>query len=196
MSNHPDVDIDFADRKTALAVLAAVPAMIKREDEKGVKRQAHPSGVYLQDMPVDPFTRLASLSYEEAEDAGYFKIDLLNQSVYTEVRDEDHLVDLLNSDHPWELLDEPALVEQLPHIHNHYAVVQEIAPRSIEDLAVVLALVRPGKKHLRGRSRAEIDAEIWEPTDDGYTFKKAHAIAYAALVAVALNLLCEKLAAS
>lgn len=192
MSNHPDIDIDFADRHSALAVLASVPAMIDREG----KRQAHPSGVYLQNMPVDPFTKLAAVPYDKGDDLGYFKVDFLNQSVYAGVRDEDHLVDLLNSDHPWELLDEPSLVEQLPHIYKHFSVVQEIAPRSIEDLAVVLALVRPGKRHLRGRPRAEIDREIWKPSADGYTFKKAHAIAYAALVAVALNLLCEKLAAS
>jgi hypothetical protein len=190
MSGTPDIDIDFADRNAAMSVLSVVPAMIERDG----KKTAHPSGVYFQDAPLDPFTGLCSLDYKEADNLGYFKIDLLNQSVYQEVRDEDHLVTLLNSEPLWELLDEPGMVEQLPHIHKHYDVVQTIQPKSIEDLSVVLALVRPGKKHLIGRSRTEIDAEIWaRPSDDGYYFKKAHACAYSALVVVAMNLLCERL---
>jgi hypothetical protein len=190
MSGTPDIDIDFADRSTALAVLSAVPAMIEREG----KKTAHPSGVYFQNAPVDPFTRLCALDYKDADEKGYFKIDLLNQSVYQNVRDEEHLVDLLNTEPHWELLDEPGLVEQLPHIHKHYDVVQSIKPTSIGDLSVVLALVRPGKRHLIGRPRHEIDAEIWKrPEDDGYYFKKAHACAYSALVVVAMNLVCERL---
>lgn len=189
MSGSPDIDIDFADRNLAMAALFTVPAMIERDG----RRQAHPSGVYFQNAPVDPFTRLCALDYKIAENHGYFKIDLLNQSVYQQVRDEEHLVELLNSEPLWELLDEHALVEQLPHVHNHYNTVQTIGPKSIEDLAVVLALVRPGKKHLIGQPRSVIDAEIWEKGADGYVFKKAHAVAYAALVVVAMNLLCEKM---
>jgi hypothetical protein len=189
MSGSPDIDIDFADRQVAMTVVSAIPAMIERDG----KRTAHPSGAYFQDVPVDPFTGLCSLDYKVADQHGYFKIDFLNQSVYQEIRDEDHLVDLLNSSPPWELLNERALIEQLPHIHKHYEVVQAISPTSITDLAVVLALVRPGKRYLLGKPRSVIDAEIWKPAEDGYVFKKAHAIAYAALVVVAMNLLCEKL---
>lgn len=189
MTHIPDIDIDFANRVEAMSAIFTVPAMISRDG----KKTAHPSGVYVQQAPVDPFTNLCALDYKEAEALGYFKIDFLNQSVYNEVRDEDHLVTLLGVDPPWELLDEPAMVEQLPHIHNHYDVVQSIKPTSISDLAVVLALVRPGKKHLIGQSRAMIDAEIWKPGDEGYVFRKAHAVAYAALVVVAMNLLCERL---
>lgn len=191
MANSPDIDIDFADRKIAIAALDCVPAMVLRDG----KRSAHPSGAYFQDIPVDPFTNLAALDYKDADDAGYFKVDLLNQSVYREVRDEDHLVELLNTDPEWSLLEEQAYVEQLPHIHAHFDVVQSIKPTSINDLAIVLALIRPGKRHLVGRPRDEIEKEIWEKVEGEYAFKHAHAVSYGALIVVQMNLLTAKLLA-
>jgi hypothetical protein len=189
---HPDVDIDFANRKDAIAVLPAIQAMMERDG----KIMTHPSGVYFQDVPVDPFTKLAALPYEKLDDLGYFKVDLLNQSVYEGVRDDDHLTELLSMEPLWELLDEPEMVARLPHIHNHYEVVQQIAPKSVDDLAVILALQRPGKRHLQGRSRAEIDREIWDIDQDGeYAFKRSHAISYATLVVVKMNLLVQEMMA-
>ena len=194
MAGSPDIDIDFADRQTAIGAMLAVGctnAMVLKDG----KRTAHPSGVYLQDVPVDPFTNMASLDYKEAERHGYFKIDLLNQSVYQAVRDEEHLVELLNAEPEWSFLEESNFVEQLPHIHNHFDVVRAIKPKSIHDLAVVLALIRPGKRHLVGRPRDEIEREIWAKgnDEDGYVFRKAHAVAYAALIVVQMNLLIAQL---
>lgn len=194
MAGSPDIDIDFADRQTAIGVMLAVGctnAMVLKDG----KRTAHPSGVYLQDVPVDPFTNMAALDYKEAERHGYFKIDLLNQSVYQGVRDEDHLVELLNAEPEWSFLEESNFVEQLPHIHSHFDVVQAIRPKSINDLAVVLALIRPGKRQLLGRSRAEIDKQIWVQTEGEYSFKKAHAVSYGALIVVQMNLLVAKMLA-
>lgn len=191
MAGSPDIDIDFADRSKAINVLGCVSAMVLKDG----KRLAHPSGVYLQDVPVDPFTGLAAFDYKSAEQHGYFKIDLLNQSVYQGVRDEDHLVELLNTEPEWSFLEEPNFVEQLPHIHNHFDVVQAIKPTSINDLAVVLALIRPGKRQLVGRPRAYIDREIWVQTEGEYSFKKAHAVSYGALIVVQMNLLVAKMLA-
>jgi hypothetical protein len=185
-----DVDIDFADRDKALIGLPHVPAMIDREGNW----QRHNSGVYFQDIPRLP-NGISALNYHRAPEYGYFKVDFLNQSVYRDVRDEEHLVDLLNREPMWELFDEKEIVEQLTHIHGHYDIVQKIKPRSIEDLAVVIALIRPGKRSLLDCPRYEIDSKIWTKNDeDGYIFKKAHAISYAALIVVQLNRLCEVLA--
>lgn len=189
MSGSPDIDIDFADRLLAAAALGTIPAMIERDG----KKTAHPSGIYFQNAPLDPFTRLCALDYKQADQLGYFKVDFLNQSIYQQVRDEDHLVELLNSEPLWELLDERGMVEQLPHVQNHYDTVQSIRPTSIVDLAVVLALIRPGKKHLVGQPREIIDKQVWNIESEGYSFKRSHAIAYSALIVVAMNLLCEKL---
>lgn len=185
-----DIDIDFADRDSALAGLMHIPASLGEK----VERNRHPTGVYFQNIPTDPITGYASLDYEQAAELGYFKIDFLNNSIYGGVRNEDHLLALINQEPEWDMLDHEAIVAMLAHIHSSFGIVKAIRPRSVEDLAVVLALMRPGKRHLLGESRAEIDAEIWKPNQDGFVFKRAHAIAYAVSIVVQLNLLCEQTA--
>jgi hypothetical protein len=54
---------------------------------------------------------------------------------------------------------------------------------------MVLALLRPGKKHLIGLPWKEVAETVWDKGSDGYSFKKSHAIAYAQLVVVHMNLL-------
>jgi hypothetical protein len=187
-----DIDIDVANREHALTGLHHIPATVR--DKHGVVSR-HPSGVYFQPVPVNPLTGLCAYDKDAAAERGYFKIDLLPNKIYTEVRDEDHLDDLMAREPVWELFDDPLFVNELPHIWKHYGTVQSIRPRSIEDLAIVLALIRPGKKHLIGRAREEIDAEVWLPDDQGFRFKRAHAIAYAVSIVVKLNLMIEMMGA-
>jgi hypothetical protein len=184
--NHTDIDMDFADRNEALRHLPHIPASMKGRDGNYVR---HNSGVYFQNIPVNPFTELASIPYEEAENLGYFKLDFLNNSIYAHVRD-----DQLRTQEPeWALLDDPDFVAMLAHIHNHFDVVSTIKPQSVMDLAVCLALIRPAKKHLLNKSRAEIDKNIWvPPTDDTYWFKKGHSLSYALSIAVQMNLIVEQ----
>lgn len=184
-----DIDIDFPNRLDALKDLPYVPAMMWREQT----RTRHPSGIYLQNVPTDPLTGLSSFDYDTAATLGYAKIDILSNSLYEGVRDESHLVELMNQEPDWSLLEFDNMVERLAHIRDHYGVVKAIAPKSIEDLAVVLALVRPGKRHLLCRPRSEIDLDIWQPDENGYVFKRAHAIAYAVAIVVQMNLICEQL---
>jgi len=61
-------------------------------------------------------------------------------------------------------------------------------------MAMFLALIRPGKRNLVGRTWAEIARTVWDADpDSGYHYKKAHAISYAHLVAVHMNLICEQI---
>jgi hypothetical protein len=60
---------------------------------------------------------------------------------------------------------------------------------SIARMAMFLAIIRPGKKHLIGKPWREVALTVWDKTDDGYTFKQAHAVSYAHLVALHMNLL-------
>ena len=182
-----DIDIDFASRELALAGLVHVKA--SREDREVLIR--HPSGVYFQEIPLDPFSGCASIPYQEAGDLGYFKIDFLNNSLYDDVKNENHLRDLVDREPEWGLLEEREIVSMLAHIGEHFGVVQAIHPRSVDDLAVVLALIRPGKRHLLGQPRSVIDAEIWKSSEE-FTFKRAHAIAYAVSITVQMNLLIDK----
>jgi DNA polymerase III alpha subunit len=72
-------------------------------------------------------------------------------------------------------------------------IVANYQPKSVEDLAVVLALLRPRKNHLIGCSWDKIKSEIWEPGDESlYGFKKSHALSYSMVVVVQMNLRTEK----
>jgi len=194
MSGQTDIDMDFADRNEALKHLLHIPASMHGRDGNYVR---HNSGVYFQNIPINPFTQLASIPYEEADQLGYFKLDFLNNSIYAHVRDGAHLDELLAREPEWSLLDDPEFVEMLAHIHNHFIVVDTIKPKNVTDLAVCLALIRPAKKHLLNKSRAEIDNNIWvPPTDDTYWFKKGHALSYALSITVQMNLIVEQVLSS
>lgn len=187
----PDIDIDFLDRTTVLDVIKHVPASID-------KNKKHNTGVYVQSIPIDPLTGTASIDYKIAEVRGYQKIDFLNVSMYEGVKDEAHLIKLMNEEPIWALLQESEIVDQLAHINGHSSMLKTFAPDSVEKLAAMIAMMRPAKRHLLNQHDWSIILkEIWEkPEGDEYYFKKAHAIAYAVAIVVQLNLLCEKINAS
>jgi hypothetical protein len=186
----PDIDIDFLDRTQILSVLEHRVAM-RRNNSQVLK---HNTGIYFQDIPCDPFSNLSTIEYDSADDRGYFKIDLLNVSMYDGVRDEDHLSHLLHTQPLWDLLEHEEVVTQLFHINGHFSLVQKLKPTSIEQLAAVLAIIRPAKRYLADSDWNAIMKEVWvRPEGDLYFFKKSHAIAYAAAIVVQLNLICEKI---
>jgi hypothetical protein len=185
----PDIDIDFLNRSSVLDVIKHVPASL----EDGKK---HNTGVYCHEIPTNPLTGNASIDYKVADARGYFKIDFLNVSAYEGVRSEEHLKELLAVEPLWDLLEDPAVCDQLFHINGYHNLIAKLRPKSIEELSMFLALLRPGKKHLIPVCEKEgfqgIENEIWTKTDDAYFFKKAHAVAYAHVIVVQLNLLCER----
>ena len=186
----PDIDIDFADRNKILDIIQHVPATIS---EKGVNRK-HNTGVYSSSIPVNPLTGCASIEYKEAEKRGYFKIDFLNVGIYKDVQSEEHLSKLLNKEPLWDLLLEDEFTNNLFHVNGHGAILRQMKPKSIEELAAVLAVIRPAKRYLIGSDWSLVKKEVWlKPEGDEYFFKKAHAIAYAAAIVVQMNLLCEQL---
>lgn len=189
MKFRSDIDIDFADREQALAVLDVTSASIIRDG----KLTKHNTGVYATEIPVDPFTGCASLDYNDAEDRGYMKLDLLNVHVYKQVRDEAHLIELMREP-DWAKLYDPAICGQLIHVNNHYDTLLKMPEPvdTIPRLAMFLAIIRPAKRHLIGKTWKEVSATIWDKVEGEYAFKKSHAVAYAQLVAVNLNLLCEQ----
>lgn len=189
-----DIDIDFADRDT---LLSKIPhAVASRIDHDELKK--HNTGVYFQKIPINPLTGLSSIDYETAEKRGYFKIDLLNVSAYKGIQSEEHIKQLLAIVPEWELLCEKEICDQLIHINGYHILLSRLKPKSIEELAIVLALIRPGKKHLVDdcikNGFNNIKNEIWKkPNDDSYAFRKAHGIAYSHLIIMQLNLLCQNL---
>lgn len=181
-----DIDIDFADREKLLSVINHTHASMRNTSPM----RRHNTGVYVTDIPYDPINDMASIDYTDAEKRGYFKLDLLNVHVYNQVHNERHLIQLME-DPDWSKLNDKDFVEKLIHLSNHFNSIQKMPEpiNSIPRLAMFLAIIRPAKKHLIGLTWSEVSKTIWDKGVDGYAFKKAHAIGYAWLVAVHMNLL-------
>ena len=187
-----DIDIDFADRTEALSHFQHITASIK-DSNKLFRR--HNTGIYVHDIPHDPIENLSTIDYKEAKQRNYFKIDFLNVSVYRDIKDEEHLIRLMNTEPIWELLEQSEFVDLLFHVNGHSNVLKLMKPRSLEQLAAVLAMIRPAKKHLIGQDWNTVLNEVWviDNEDSKYAFKKSHSFSYAMVVIVQMNLIVEKL---
>ena len=189
----PDIDVDFANRDDVLNIIKHIPAAIRDKDTL----KKHNTGVYCSTIPYNPLTDTASIDYKTADERGYFKIDFLNVGAYHGVKNEEHLKQLLDVEPIWDLLESKDVCDQLFHINGYHNLLADLKPKSIVELAMVLAMIRPGKKHLvpvcKEKGFQAIDNEIWTKTEDAYFFKKAHAISYASVIVVQLNLLCERI---
>lgn len=188
MKFNSDIDIDFGDRSKLLEHIKYVPAAMR--NVKPIRK--HATGIHVTEIPYDPEHDMANLDYTVAENRGYLKLDLLNVHVYSQVRDEMHLIELMK-DPNWDNLKNKSFVEKLIHLANHYHAIRLLPEpiNSIPRLAMFLAVIRPAKKHLQGKPWSEIAKSIWNKEADGYQFKRAHAISYAQLVVVHMNLLEE-----
>jgi hypothetical protein len=184
-----DIDIDLADRTQILSLIRHVPA---RQVTDGQVRR-HNSGVYVTDIPHDAVNACAAIDYESAESRGYFKIDLLNMSVYQLVQNPEHYEAMLNREPDWpRLWQDPEWSRGLVHIGNYTDLLSRMRPNSIERMAAFISVIRPGKAHLQDRPWPEVFASVWDGDDSrGYVFKKAHAVGYAALVALHMNLISD-----
>ena len=183
----PDIDIDFADRDIILSQLEHRVAKLNT----GKK---HNTGVYATEIPHNPIDNLATVEHKTADERGYFKLDFLNVSIYKDVKDEEHLKQLMEREPIWQLLEHADFSDKVFHLNGHSALLKQLKPNSVEQLAATLAIIRPAKRHLSGSSWNLIFQEVWiKPTSDEYYFKKAHAFAYAVSVVVHMNLLCEQL---
>jgi hypothetical protein len=184
-----DIDIDLADRDQLLALIQATPA---RQTHQGQVRR-HNSGVYVTDIPYDPVNGCAAVDYETAEQLGYFKIDLLNMTVYKLIRDQAHYDQMLEIEPPWpRLWTDPDWARQLAHIGNYTELLETMRPDSIPRMAAFISIIRPGKAHLQGRPWDQVFASVWDgDASQGFVFKQSHAISYAALVALHMNLLSQ-----
>jgi hypothetical protein len=193
MKFRSDIDIDFGNRDSALSVLQKYTSAGIVRDGKLIK---HNTGIYVTDIPEDPFTSVASLDHKIAEDRGYLKLDLLNVSLYTQIKSEQHLNDIMAQEPLWVLLQESDFFTQLIHVGSHYDTLTKMPEPvdSIVRMAMFLAVIRPAKRHLIGQTWKTVAETVWDrPEDDGYYFKKSHSVAYAHLVVMHMNLICEQI---
>lgn len=183
-----DIDIDVGDREKVLQLIEHIPASMRNVNPP----RKHPTGVYVTAVPYDSINDMSSLHYEEAESRGYFKLDLLNVHIYNQVRDDQHLQSLMGEP-DWTMLNHKHIVEQLIHLGNQYETIIKMPEpiNSIPRLAMFLAVIRPAKRHLIGKTFKEINETVWDKDSTGYSFKRSHAVAYAHLVVVHMNLIKE-----
>ena len=184
-----DIDLDLADRDQLLKLIQAIPA---RQMHQGQVRR-HNSGVYVTDIPYDPVNACAAIDYEQAEECGYFKIDLLNMSVYQLIKSPEHYKQMLDQEPNWSRLwTDVEWAKQLVHVGNYTELLKSMKPDSVPRMAAFISIIRPGKVHLQNKPWPEVFESVWDGDDSkGFVFKHAHAIGYAALVALHMNLISQ-----
>jgi DNA polymerase III alpha subunit len=114
--------------------------------------------------------------------------------MYSGVKDEAHLIQLMETEPLWDLLEQDDFTQLLFHVNGHGSILRQSKPKSIEQLAAVLAMIRPAKRYLIGKDWTTVMTEVWtKPTGEEYYFKKAHAMAYSVAIVVQMNLICENI---
>lgn len=184
-----DIDVDTSPTFDPTVLFPWARAAVVRD---GSYTQ-HPCGVYPQTIPIDPITKLAAIPYDAAEELGYLKIDFLHLNVYQLFKDRAEIDDLLTKDPDWTLLQVPSNHFKLFQLSNHGELLLKLKPSSIEDMADVMALIRPGKRQLVPLYQKSKDLArplIWKKDDQGgYAFKKSHALSYSYVLWLQLHLI-------
>jgi hypothetical protein len=184
----PDVDIDVF--TSIERERYGIRAIIYDSDNQRIT--PHPCGVYFPDcgIPIDKETDMASLDYKQAEDIGFMKVDLLSNTVYDGFVNKQEVLDALHADVDWSRFREYDFVKSLPQLSEHVELVMDIKPESIDDLADILALIRPAKRQFIDDykvNKDEVRKKLYIKTGKGIMFKKSHAYAYAAMLICFIN---------
>lgn len=182
-----DIDIDIRPDIKVEKIFQIVQASMV---EKGELKK-HNVGVYFQNMPQDIITGLAAIPYKEAESFGYTKIDLLPLNLLSFFESKKEIKTLLKRKPNWKLFEKKDVVEKLFHLSNSFDIVKLVKPQSVQDVADILALIRPNKKSLLNKYLHDKDAtrtELYKKTDPS-DLRKAHAVAYALNVILQLHLI-------
>jgi DNA polymerase III alpha subunit len=185
-----DIDLDLPTNFNPKKVFPTVKVASMLKGPELVK---HPCGAYFQGIAVDPMTGLAAIPHKEAQALGFFKIDFLHLSVLDDFSSKTQIRKLMKLRPDWSLLEDQSVVEKLFHIKNHFDLVNRVKPTSVQELADIMALIRPGRRQLLDQYMNDKDGVrknlLYErQAQDEYSFKRAHAIAYAYNVVLQLHL--------
>ena len=183
-----DIDIDI---KPDTDVQKLFPTAIRSSMIEKDKIKPHNVGWHFQKVPVDKVTGLCAIPYDFSEDFNYFKIDMLHLKLLEYFENKDQMRKLLRIQPDWKLLKREDVVSKLFHLSKHHETVSEIAPTSIEELADVLALIRPNKRSLIPKYKKDKKAtrvELYMKKDPS-DLRKSHVIPYAMLIVLHLHLI-------
>lgn len=182
-----DIDIDLPPKFEPEKFFNIVRAtMIERGEAK-----AHNAGVYFQNMPKDSITGLAAIPFREADEHGFFKIDMLSLHLLDNFESKDEIRQLLKIEPDWTLLEDETVVEKLFHLGRHFETVYKMKPKSVSDLADCLAIIRPNKTHLidkYAKNKRAVIKELYTKRDAS-DLRKSHAVPYALLIVLQLHLI-------
>lgn len=189
MSKHRVFDLDIDVKSTVDKSEYGTRGMVYNEDVEKVL--PHPSAYYIEPVPIDPLTGNAAFDYQYGDEVGYLKVDLLTNTSYDAFHSKEEVINALNTHPDWTLLENEEFVKSLPHIGTNYDVVTHVKPRSIEELADVLALIRPGKRHLFDQyieNKSLVRKNLYKrSSNDKMFFKRSHAISYACMIVCVMN---------
>ena len=179
-----DIDVHSGVDKNDIGTRASI------YNEETEKFLPHPSGIYMDEVPVDPETGRCSIPYDDPSMDCFDKIDILTNTSYDIFRSKEELLECLDREPNWDLLLDRKILAKLPHIGNHYDLVSRIRPRSVIELADTLALIRPGKigyleNYLENPKLVRLN--LYRKPKHGAYFKKSHAISYAMMIKAILN---------
>jgi hypothetical protein len=191
MNDIPDVDIEVRNRDQVVELFEhAVPASQVAKDAL----VRHISGVYFQDIPRHPISRIAVFDAKDAEEIGYYKVDFLSAPTpYDGIENMDALRALMAAPVDWSWFRRIDFVQDLFHLRgivmqglSMAEVVAHYAPASIIDLACMVAIKMPAKKYLIGETWETVREHIWvkEAKSKGQQFKKSHSVCYSMVVAM------------
>lgn len=184
-----DVDIDCDPRFKPDTVFKNWPRATVLKDGS---LTPHPCGVYPQKMAKDPVTGLAAIPYDVAEDLGYLKVDFLHLSVYQHFKSRAEIEELVKKEPDWSLMLLPSTQGKLFQLSKHGELISDLRPKSILEVADIMALIRPGKRHFIGlykKDRTSARKILYAADESGYSFKKSHALAYSYVVLLQLHLI-------
>lgn len=186
----PDIDIDT---QTSFSPEQIFPKWLRGMVDNHGKVKPHICGVYPQTIPEHPTVKgIAAIPYEDAEELGFVKLDFLHLSFLDIFSSHEELGVLLEVEPDWTLLQNSSIVEKLFQLSKHADILMQVKPTSVEDLADVLALIRPGKRDLLPfylKDRATCRRSLFTKVGEEYAFKKSHATGYALVIVLQLHLL-------
>ena len=179
-----DIDVQSGVDKSQFGTRASI---YNQETEKFLP---HPSGIYLDEVPVDPETNRCAIPYDDPLLEDLDKIDILTNTSYDIFKSKQELLECLEREPDWNLLLDQKVLSKLPHIGKHFDLVSKIKPSSIQELADTLALIRPGKIGMLAdylKNPKLVRLNLYRKPKYGAYFKKSHAISYAMMIKAILN---------
>ena len=196
MGRLPDADIDVKERERAAGLFQEAVVASQVKDDRLVK---HNTSLHFQRIPQDPDTGLSAFPYQVAEEFGYHKVDIIPNHVYDQIHSEEELQRLIDADVNWDWFQDERFfgVGGLTHIGSYRRLCQKFPPRSLLDVAALLAIIRPRMRHLQVECHTidEVKKRCWNK-DEGpqkeYFFKKSHSVAFAMLVLIHAQLIARK----